>query len=236
MVRLSSYVAERITGRRVIYLCILLAVTVPMIWRISFKEHASPMVREVFDTVAGLPEDARVLLVFDFDPASAPEIKPMSNAFARHLCLKEAKLYCLTLWLTGPVEIDKAVEDILELEFPEYRYGQDYVNLGFASGREGAIAVALTDFKKVIATDTHNISTYDTERLPIMEWVDNLRSFDLIIDCSAGYPGMEEWIKYAAIPGHIPIVGGSVAVGSPELFPFVPDQCIGFLAGLKGAA
>ena len=36
----------------------------------------------------------------------------MTDAFARHLCLKQAKLFCLTLWPTGPVEIDKAIRNM----------------------------------------------------------------------------------------------------------------------------
>ncbi len=236
MVSLTRGLSERLVGRRAIYLCILLAVTVPMIWQISFKELASPMVRDVFDTVAELPPEARVILVFDFDPGTEPEIKPMVDAFSRHLCLKGAKLYCLTLWPTGLVEIDKTIRDVIKLEFPEYHYGVDYINLGFVSGNEGIIALSLSDFQKAFPTDAHNIPTHDWERLPIMQWAEEIQSFDLIVVCSGGYPGLREWIQYAAVPAAVPIVGGNVAVGTPELFPFVPEQCVGFLAGLKGAA
>ncbi|MFH1843885.1 MAG: hypothetical protein ABIF77_11835 [bacterium] len=236
MVWLSRPSIPALVSRRLIYLGVLLAVAMPMIWRVSFKEHASPMVRDVYATVEALPAESRVLLVFDFDPASAPEIRPMTNAFARHLSLKQAKLFCLTLWPTGPVEIQKAITEILKPEFPGRHYGVDYINLGYLSGSEGVIAVALTDFKKAFSNDTHNISTYDTERLPIMESVDNLSSFDLIVDASAGYPGLIEWIQYGSVPSGVRIVGGSVAVGSPELFPYIPDQCVGILTGLKGAA
>jgi hypothetical protein len=236
MVRLALLAADRLTGRRVIYLAVLLSVMVPMILRISFREHASPIVRDVYRAIEALPPGALVLLAFDFDPASEPEIKPMTDAFIRHLCLKRAKLVCLTLWPTGPVEIDKAVRNVLIPEFPGYRYGHDYVSLGFMSGNEGVIAVALTDFKKAFSTDAHNFSVRDATRLPIMRDVASLRDFDLIVDCSAGYPGLTEWILYAAVPAQIPTIGGSVAVGSPELFPFVPRQCPGFLAGLKSAA
>jgi hypothetical protein len=140
------------------------------------------------------------------------------------------------LWPTGPTEIDLAIRQIIETEFPDYEYGVDYVNLGFMSGNEGIIAAAALDFRKAFSTDAHNLSAYDTDRLPIMKWAKNLASFDLIIDCSAGYPGLQEWIQYGAQPEGVPIVGGSVAVRSPELFPYIPDQYIGILAGLKGAA
>lgn len=222
--------------RRFIYLCVLLAVSVPMIWRVTFRERPSPMVRDIFARVEALPPESRVLLVYDYDSASQPEMKPMADAFTRHLALKRAKLVYLTLWPLGQSEIDLSVRSVLQAEFPDYRYGVDYVNLGYMSGNEGVIAIALTDLKKGIPTDVHNISTTDQKRLPVLRGVDNLRNLDLIVDVTAGYPGLREWIQYAAVPGRIPIVGGSAAVQSPELFPYVPSQCVGLLAGIKGAA
>jgi len=222
--------------RRAIYLLVLVAVSVPLIWRITFRERPSPMVRDIFAAVDALPPGARVLLAYDFDPASDPEMLPMGDAFTRHLATKHAQIFFLTLWPLGQGETDLVIRKILTAEFPEYRYGRDYVNLGFMSGNEGVIALALTDLKKAIPTDVHNRSTQDFERLPIMRGVDNLRNMDLIIDVSAGYPGLREWIQYAAVPGRIPILGGCAAVASPELFPYVPAQCIGLLAGIKGAA
>jgi RES domain-containing protein len=222
--------------RRFIYLCMLVAVAVPMIWRVTFRERPSPMVRNVFALVEALPPESRVLLVYDYDSAAQPEMKPMADAFSRHLALKRAKLILLTLWPLGQSEIDLSVRTVLQPEFPDYQYGVDFVNLGYMSGNEGVIAISLTDLKKGIPTDVHNISTSDMKRLPVLRGVDNLRNLDLIVEVAAGYPGLREWIQYASVPGRIPIVGGSAAVKSPELFPYVPSQCIGLLAGIKGAA
>jgi len=223
-------------NRRVIYVAMLLAVSLPLVWRVSFRERPSQMVRDIFTAIEALPPGSRVLVAVDFDPASEPEMKPMGDAFTRHLALRRAQLFYLTLWPLGQGEIDKVIRGVLNPEHPEYRYGVDYVNLGFMSGNEGVIAVAMTDLKKGFATDVHNASTSSGPGLPIMRGVDNLRNMDLIVSVTAGYPGLREWIQYAAVPGNIPIIGGSVAVQSPELFPYVPEQCIGLLAGLKGAA
>ncbi len=222
--------------RRVIYGLMMVAVIAPLIWRLSFRERPSPMVRDVFTAIEALPPGARVLMAWDFDPASEPELKPMADAFTRHLALRRAQLFYLTLWPLGQGEIDKTVRNVLAEEFPDYAYGVDFVNLGFMSGNEGVIAVALTDLKKGFATDANNASTGAGGGLPILRGVDNLRNMDLIVNVTAGYPGLREWIQYAAVPGRIPVLGGSVAVQSPELFPYVPEQCIGLLAGLKGAA
>lgn len=227
---------EGVIGRRVIYALMLLAVVAPMVWRISFKERPSAMTRDIFAAIEALPPGARVVLSYDFDPASEPEMKPMGDAFSRHLALKQARIFYLTLWPLGQGEIDMVTRRVLATEYPEYRYGTDYVNLGFMSGNEGVISVAMTDLKKGFPTDVHNASTGVDGGLSIMRGIDNLRNMDLIVDVAAGYPGLREWIQYAAVPGRIPIIGGSSAVKSPELFPYVPAQCLGILAGIKGAA
>ncbi len=224
------------TDRRLVYVIMLLSVVGPLIWRISFREHPSPMVQEIFDAIEALPPDARVLMAYDFDPSTDPEVKPMGDAFTRHLALRRAKLFYLTLWPLGQGEIDQVLRRVLLAEFPEYRYGTDFVNLGFMSGNEGVIAVALTDLKKGFTTDAFNASTAGDNGMPIMRGIDNLRNMDLIVSVASGYPGLREWIQYAAVPGRIPIIGGAVAVMSPELFPYVPGQCKGLLAGIKGAA
>ena len=227
---------DGILGRRVIYVLMLLAVTAPLLWRITFRERPSPMTRDVFAAIEALPPGARVLMAYDFDPASEPEMKPMGDAFTRHLALKHAQLFYLTLWPLGQGEIDMVAKHVIGGEYPEYRYGADYVNLGYMSGNEGVIALAMTDMKNSFATDVHNSSTSDAGGLSIMRGIDNLRNMDLIVSVGAGQPGLREWVQYAAVPGRIPIVGGVVAVMAPEMFPYVPEQCRGFLAGLKGAA
>jgi hypothetical protein len=236
MVRLGAWVKGNFQMRWVIYLCMFAAVSLPMIWRISFVEHGSPMVRQIFDYVDGLPPGAHVLLSYNYDPATEPEVQPMADAFTRHLCLKRARIFYVTLWPTGPAVVDKTLRTVMAREFPDYQYGQDYINFGFKAGNEGVIVVAMTDLKQIWSTDAHNIRTTDTRRLPIMEGVDDLRDIDLIIDCSAGYPGLHEWVQYAVVPGGPPIIAGSVAIQCPEMYPYVPHQCLGLLAGLKGAA
>ena len=49
--------------RRAIYLLVLIAVSVPLVWRITFRERPSPMVRDIFAAIDALPPGARVLLV-----------------------------------------------------------------------------------------------------------------------------------------------------------------------------
>ena len=171
---------------------------IPLLFNISFKEKASPIVQRIFDNVESLPEGSRVILSFDYSPSTAPEIQPMANALIRHTLQKNHQLYLMAFWGTGHNITTETIEQILIPEYPEKKYGVDYVNLGYKAGNEGLIAVILTDLKKMYTTDARFT---DIDSIPMMRNIKNLRSFDLIISFGGGKPGVKEWILFAGDPG-----------------------------------
>ena len=60
---------------------------------------------------------------------------------------------------------------------------------------------------------------------------------ELIIDISAGYPGMKEWVQYAASPYRdIKLVGRLDRRAGAAGVSLYPNQMLGLLAAIKGAA
>lgn len=230
---MSFYDRVKNIDRRIIYLFIALSVIIPLVFRISFTEEASPIVQRIFDKIESLPEGSRVVLSFDYSPSTAPEIQPMADAFIRHILEKNLKLYFMALWATGHNIVTETVERVVEIEFPEKEYGVDYLNLGYKAGNEFLIAVILTDLKKMYTTDARGT---DIRNIPMMQPVKNLRNFDLILSLGGGKPGIKEWVLFAGDPGHIPVAGGATAVSAPNLYPYYPDQLVGLLGGMKGGA
>jgi len=219
--------------RRIIFLFIALSVIVPLLLNIKFTEKAGPIVKNIFDKVESLPAGSRVLLSLDYGPSTVPEIQPMVNALVRHFNEKELKIYFMCLWATGQNLTTTTVDSVQTKEFPEKVYGVDYVNLGYKAGNEGLINVLLTDMKKMYTTDV--LGTY-IDDIEMMKPVSNLTSFDLIISLGGGTPGIKEWILFAGDPGNIPVAGGSTAVQAPLLYPYWPNQLLGLMGGIKGAA
>jgi len=219
--------------RRIIFLLIALAVIIPLVFRISFKEYPTPIVQRIFDKVESLPEGSKILLPFDYGPSTAPELEPMATAVTRHCCEKNLKLYIMALWPTGQAQALRIIEMVIEEEFPEKVYGVDYVHLGYKAGGYGLINTILADLKKMYTTDAQGTGIDD---IPMMRDVQNLRDFDFIINFSAGFPGLKEWVQFAGDPGDIPVAGGTTAVSAPLLYPYYPRQMLGMMGGLKGAA
>jgi len=132
--------------RRWIFLAMFLAVAIPIIIQLDFEETPTDLAHRVFDAIEDLPDGSRVLLSFDFDPASEGELKPMATSFVYHCAAKNHKMYFMALWPVGPQMVDDTVENVIKEDFPDLQYGHNYVNLGYKSGYEGVIKVIVTNF------------------------------------------------------------------------------------------
>lgn len=221
--------------RRWIFLSMLLAVAIPILLQLSFPEKPTGLAEAVFDEIEALEEGDPVLLAFDFDPGSEGELGPMATAFTLHCCKKKLKMYYLALWPVGPQMIDDTINKVIKADFPDLEYGNDYVNLGFKPGNEGVIKVIVTDLRELYTTDDKGTNV---DQIPMMDGIESVQDFDLVINVSAGYVGTKEWVQYAAtpFPEEITIVAGCTGVQAPLLYPYIPQQLPGLLGAIKGAA
>jgi len=219
--------------RRIIFLFVGLAVSIPLLFNITFSEKATPVVLNVFNKIDSLPPGSKILLSYDYGPSMAPEVEPMSNAFVRHCLVKGHKLYLMALWATGQSLASAAVDSIMKNEFPEKVNGIDYVNIGYKAGGTGVLNVIITDIRKMYLTDVGGI---DLDSMTIFKGVKSLKDMDLLVSIGGGFPGVKEWVLFAGAPGNIPTAGGCAAVSAPLLYPYYPKQMLGLLGGIKGAA
>ncbi len=219
--------------RRYVFLLMALAVIIPLIVHYTTAIPPSDLVQSLFDKIESLPPGSKILISFDYGPSTEPENQPMANALTRHALVKEHKIYLMALWATGPRQAQILIDQVIKPEFPDKTYGVDWIHLGYKAGNQGLINTLLSDFKGMYTTD---VNGQDIGSFPMMEDIRSLRDFDLILGLASGFPGTKEWIQFAGDPGHIPVGGGTTAVMAPLLYPYYPEQMVGFLGGLQGAA
>lgn len=220
--------------RRWIFLAMFLAVAIPVLAQPQLPEQPTPIVQAVFDKIESLPPNSRVFMSLDYDPASKPELGPMTDAFTRHCALRGHRIFLITLWPTGAPMLDDATH-ILETEFADqYTYGENYLSLDYVPGQEAAIKLLATDIAKAKPVD----KTGRPYALADIAWgANSLQDMDLVISVGAGYPGTKEWVQYAGTPyPAIEIVAGVTGVSAPPQYPYYPQQLIGMLPAIKGAA
>ena len=227
--------------RRWIFLAMFVAVAAPILWvgvtGKTFPEEPTPAVQGAFDAVEKLPPGARVLISMDFDPASAGELQPMATAIVRHCVLRGHRICAMTLWPAGGPIIDGTLQEVLG-DRPDWKYGEQWVNLGYRAGFEGVMKQMNAHVSLAYATDVRQTPL---GQIPLMKGIDGIADFDLLVSVSAGYAGAKEWVQYSVSPTltskkPLKFVAGSTGVQTPQLIPYYPNQMAGILGAIKGAA
>ncbi|MGQ0553633.1 MAG: hypothetical protein ACT4PU_10480 [Planctomycetota bacterium] len=222
----------RSIDRRWIFLSIGLLVVVLYAADIKAPLPTSRYVQSFYATIEALPEGSIVLLSADFDAGSAAEMKPMYDAAVHHLLRRNLRVVNVATWPAAPPFTREAFGTIA----PQYGkvYGRDWVELGFRVGDDVALGQIGQSLRTAYPTDKLNGAPYDS--FPILRDVgDSSRGIALLITISAGFPGVLEWIPQLGSRYGVPIIAGTTAVQTPQLFAYYPNQIKGFLGAATGA-
>ena len=195
--------------------------------------------KSLFEAIEGLKEGDPLLISFDFDPGSKPELYPAARSVLKHAFEKKLRIVTMGLWVSGTglaatIVQDVAAEHYGSREEAEKHYGTDYVFLGW---RPGLFAVIIELGEGIQATYDTEFYGRSTNDLPVLQGVDKLKDFELVVTLSAGSPGMEDWIQFGQGKYGIKLGGAVTAVAAPGMLTFFKSgQLSGLLSGMKGAA
>lgn len=218
--------------RRWIFLTIGVLVVALYVSGIAARMPVNMYVQSYYDTIEALPEGSTVMLSADFDPASLAELLPMYQGTIHHLLRRNIHIINVATWPAGTPTTRAEFERIA----PQYGkvYGTDWVELGFKPGDDVAMGQIAQSVQSAYATDDRDKVPINS--LPLMAGVsDSFGGIDLLITMSAGYPGILEWIAQAGGRYNIPILAGTTAVQTPDLYAYYPSQVAGFLGAATGA-
>ncbi len=223
--------------RRIVFLYVGIAVALPLFMSITQRVPISPEASKVYDGIKNLRPGSKVLVSFDYDPPSAPELQPMAESFFRFCFDHELKVIIMGLWPQGSQQARLAYEKLLTEDVYKKKnltYGEDYVNLGFQSGNEFVIQRMGSDFKSMFPADYRG-TPYDS--LPLVKNVRNFSNIDYAFNLSAGYPGTKEWVLIGVDRYGLKMGAGNTAVQATGMYPYVRSgQLLGILGGMNGAA
>ena len=227
----------KLIDRRMVFLFVGVAVVLPFFMTITQKIRISPEVQQLYDAVEKLHPGSKVLISFDYDPPSAPELQPMAESFLRLCFQRDLKVIIMGLWPQGPQQADMALDVVFEdedIKAKNLQYGVDYVNLGFQTGNEFVIQRMGSDFESMFQKDMKGNLYND---LPLVRNIKNFSNIDYSLNLSAGYPGTQEWVQVAVDRYGLPMGGGNTAVQAPMMYTYVnTGQLQGLLGGMNGAA
>ena len=220
--------------RRWIFLAMAIVVVGLYASKLAAPMPVNEYVESYFDTIDALESGDIVMLSADFDPASAAELLPMYTATIHHLFAKGLRVINVSTWPAAPPYTASAFAEIAPMYGAEY--GSDWIEFGFLPGDDVAMGNIGQSLKSAYPRETRDGKAFDDPSLPILADVgDSMGGIELLITMSSGYPGILEWIAQVGGRYEMPILSGTTAVQTPDLFAFYPFQLSGFLGAATGA-
>jgi len=244
---------DRLLGidRRWIFLFVVLAVTIPILAPLGLPVTTTGSTRAAFDYIESLAPGDIVWLSFDYGPSSAPENDPMAEGFLRHCFLKNVRVVVCALYPLGGLGLANASVARVAAEFPEKKYGTDYVNLGYKDGAEAVMRRLGENIEDAFPTDVNgqpisNMPIFQPKHQTIpsgdagmggnVAGIRTIGQFKLVFTVATGLIG-EYWITLVNAQFGTPVIIGPTAVSAPKYYAFIGSgQLKGMLGGMKGAA
>ena len=161
--------------RRIIYLFVLIALSVPLAMKLSVppaKMQAADRMYQIVEDAVFQPGDI-AFVTLDFGPSTKAENEPQSKVAIEHLMRKRIPFVLFSqIPYAEPFmkSIPEGVAEQLEKEFPgkSWDYGKDWVNLGFRQG--GSLLLQSLpkepDLKAFFATDVNGTCLLYTSPSP----------------------------------------------------------------------
>jgi len=227
--------------RRIIYLLLTIFVILPFFIPLKISQNIMYQTKKLFDFIEDIqPNDKAVIISIDYTPQTQPECHPMALALLKHCFRRHIPVLGVSFDPQGPglaVEAFAMVANEINREATNHQdsiiYGEDYVYLGWKSGRIAAIIQMGESIKDVFPRDYfRNL----IDSFPLTQRIRNYKDVAIAI-IVAGAAYSDEWVMYAQPRYGIRVGAGVTAVMAPEYYPYLQvGQFSGMLSGMKGAA
>ncbi len=227
--------------RRLIYFMLTILVTLPFFIRFHIPQNIMPQTQRLYDFIDGLTDTNQAVLVsIDYTPQTMPECHPMAISIITHCLKRKIPVIGISFDPQAPGLAIEAFNTVVNKLNQEARsahdsiiYGNDYVYLGWKSGRIAALMEMGEKISNVFPRDYYNNLT---DSLPLMQRITNYKNIAIaIILAAADYP--QEWLMYAQARYGLKLGAGLTAVMAPKYYPFLQTgQISGMMSGMKGAA
>jgi hypothetical protein len=226
--------------RRVLYVLLLLAVTLPFFVKGSIHVPVSQPTQSLYDAVEGLPENSFVLFSPNFSAGTRGENGAQSEVLLRHLILmwhkKKVRFGILAFDPQGKTLAQDTVLN-LQKEYDKLGYGVQegvsWVNFGYRVDETNFLRAMVKDVPGALTKDIHDQSV---GALPVMQGIHTAKDIALILDVNPT-TDYTIYIQFMQGPFKIPMGLAPTAVMVPEAFNYLDSgQIVGLLQGVQGAA
>jgi len=217
--------------RWIIFGGLFVVVTLAYLLKVQLVSQPSHEVQKSYDYFESLPEGTVVMVSFDHEASSLPEVMPISLVVLRHAFRNNIKIIGLSLFAEGTAIGYRTLLKVAA-EYDKV-YGEDYVFLGFKPQHIAAILGMGESIKEVFPRDYLG-NTADS--IPIMLNINNYDEIDMVLSITDGDRAVQ-WIEYAGPRYEQKVMAGLTAAMITSYDPYLASgQLSSVIGGLRGAA
>ena len=222
---------DRQKTRWIIFSGLFVIVIISYLISVDFDTIASPEIQKSFDYIENLPPGSVVMVSFDHEASSLPEIRPIALVMLRHIFRNDLKIIGISLFAEGTA-IGYRLLTHTASEYDK-NYGEDYVFLGFKPQQISAILGMGESIAHVFPEDYLGAPT---ESLPLMDGIENYDDIEMVVSIADGSLTVH-WIEYGGAKYNQKIMAGLTAAMITTYDPYLASgQMYSAVAGLRGAA
>ncbi len=222
---------NQLESRHWIFLGLFVLIVAAMAVNISLEIEVTPETQRFYDYIESLPEGSVLIVSFDHEASSLPEIRPLALAVLRHAFSRNIKLIGTALLAEGTGIGYRLMTKTAE-EYGKH-YGDDYVYLGF---KPQYIAAILSMGESIPDTYPEDYLGNVFEELPTLKGVETYDDIDGVISITDGSL-TTHWIEYGASRYGVRVSAAVAAAMATTYDPYLAsEQLYAMFGGLRGAA
>ncbi|MFH2050742.1 MAG: hypothetical protein ABIJ12_15005 [bacterium] len=217
--------------RHIIFISLFLIILMTMLLGFRPKINISSETQRMYYYIDSLPSGSVIIVSFDHEASSLPEIRPIALAVLRHAFSKDLKLIGTALLAEGTGVGYRLITETAK----EYHkvYGKDYVYLGFKPQYIAAILSMGESIADTYPEDYLDKPYYENEMLKDVKNYDDIAGVVSIADGSL----TTHWIEYGASRYNIRVTAAVTAAMVTTYDPYLAsNQLYAMFGGLRGAA
>lgn len=218
-------------SRRWVFGVMGVVVILALLVRLGLPIEVTSGTRGVYDIIESLDSNSVVMISFDHEASSLPEVGPLGEAIADHCFRHGIKVVGLALFSEGTA----AGYSLLNRRAQTFgrQYGIDWIYLGFRPQYTAAILGMGESIRQVFESDYEG---NPLDATPLGRRVRNYDDIDLVVSVADGSMPTY-WVEYAGTRYGEKIVAALTAVMVTSFLPYLESgQLEGMLTGLKAAA
>ena len=217
--------------RIILIMLIVLMMVIPQFYSFGLPIVVSQPTIDYYEALTTLEPGSIVLLGFEYELAAAATINPGIIATIKTCVQKDLRIIFFSLSSQAIIN-QKFILSSLNLESMGWKYGVNYVDLGFIAGMESAMAGLALDTWSVVPVDANGTPLSE---IPMMEDVHGADDIGVAIEATTG--SEMEWLRQFNTKYGVTCLFDVIEIITPTLSPYYQSgQVKGYLNGATGAA